>query len=133
VIFTRQGTLDGVDFSTASTSASPNTTSATDIRRVMSDNRGTKIPTFASPSFNSDSTSTSRLTSGRAFDEWSGISRSTNSRFSSCSSELADDLGQTPYSISEVSEVPAVTIFKEEVQNSPPSSVIVFEESVMNL
>ncbi|GJT06211.1 U-box domain-containing protein kinase family protein [Tanacetum coccineum] len=125
VIFTRQGTLDGVDFSTASTSASPNTTSA---RRVMSDNRGTKIPTFASPSFNSDSTSTSRLTSGRAFDEWSGISRSTNSRFSSCSSELADDLGQMPYSISEVSEVPAVTIFKEEVQNSPPSSVIVFEE-----
>ncbi|GKF59488.1 hypothetical protein Tco_0176274, partial [Tanacetum coccineum] len=33
-----------------------------------------------------------------------------------------------PYSISEVSEVPAVTKFKEEVQNSPPSSVIVFEE-----
>ncbi|GJT71692.1 RNA-directed DNA polymerase, eukaryota, reverse transcriptase zinc-binding domain protein [Tanacetum coccineum] len=136
VIFTRQGTLDGVDFSTASTSASPNTTSATDIRRVMSDNRGTKIPTFASPSFNSDSTSTSRLTSGRAFDEWSGISRSTNSRFSSCSSELEDDLGQTPYSVSEVSEVQsdyaAVSIFKEEVQNPPPSSVIVFEERGMH-
>ncbi|GKC31018.1 U-box domain-containing protein kinase family protein, partial [Tanacetum coccineum] len=136
VIFTRQGTLDGVDFSTASTSASPNTTSATDNRRVMSDNRRTKIPTFASPSFNSDSTSTSRLTSRRAFDEWSGISRYTNSRFSSGSSELADDLGQTPYLVSEVSEVQsdyaAVTISKEEVQNPPPLSVIVFEERGMH-
>ncbi|PWA34620.1 U-box domain-containing protein kinase family protein [Artemisia annua] len=128
VIFTRQGTLDGVGFSTASPSASPNTTSGTDNRRVMSNNRGTELPAFSSPSFNTDSTSTSRLTSGRAFDEWSGISRSTNSRFSSCSSELADDLGQTPYSISEVNEVQsdygAVTVFIEEIPNHPPSSVM---------
>nr|GEV16876.1 U-box domain-containing protein kinase family protein [Tanacetum cinerariifolium] len=157
VIFTRQGTLDGVGVSNASPSASQNTTSGAgpntlmprsvseghnirlqpnsptqDYGRVASNNLGIKMPIFSSPNFDIASTSTSRLSSGRAFDEWSGISHLSAPQFSSCSIEFTDDSGRAHYTISEGSEIGsdygAVTVFKEEVQCPPLSSAIISEQ-----
>ncbi|GJS16113.1 U-box domain-containing protein kinase family protein [Tanacetum coccineum] len=161
VIFTRQGTLDGVGVSNASPSASQNTTSGTgpntlmprsvseghnirlqpnsptqDYGRDASNNLGTKMSIFSSPNFDIASTSSSRLSSGRAFDEWSGISHLSAPQFSSRSIEFTDDSGRAQYTISEGSEIGsdygAVTVFKEEVQIPPPSSVIISEERGVN-
>ncbi|XP_076936554.1 U-box domain-containing protein 33-like isoform X1 [Bidens hawaiensis] len=150
IIFTRPGRLDGVGVSVLSPSVLPNTNSdsgesslrsrsitegqstilqlnspAQDYRRVMSDNRGTRM----SPTFSIESTPAARLSS-----EWSGLSQrspSTGSRLSTCSSETVDDSGLIPYAISEAdSDYRSVAGFKDDVQNPSPPSVL--QERGMN-
>ncbi|KAI3703195.1 hypothetical protein L1987_73099 [Smallanthus sonchifolius] len=155
IIFTRQGRLDGAGVSISSPSPLPNRNSDSgesslrsrsviegqstilqlnsptqDYRRVMSDNRGTRI----SPPSSVELTPATRLFSGRAYDDWSGISQrspSTGSRFSTCSSETADDSGLIPYARSEAdSDHGSMPRFKDDLQNPSPPSVL--QETGMN-
>ncbi|KAJ0717506.1 putative protein kinase RLK-Pelle-RLCK-IXb family [Helianthus annuus] len=149
LIFTRPARLDGAGVAISSPSRLPNTNSSSvesslrsrsiteghsntlpltsptpDYRRVMSDNRGTRI----SPNSAGELTPTTRLPSGRTYDEWGGISQrspSTGSRFSTCSSEMADDSGLIPYATSEAdSDYGSVPRFKDDVLNPSPPSVL---------
>lgn len=103
--------------------------------RVMSDNRGTRRPVFTSPNDNlestHESTPVSRLNAGRASDEWSGISQrspSIGSRFSTCSSDLADDSGLIPYATTESGEIRPdysdVPGFIDHIHRPSPPSVL---------
>ena len=93
--------------------------------RVMSYTTGTKISTsssMASPNCNAKLHFTFHI---RGYDDLSLISHkspSTNSRMSTCSTEVLDDSGRMPYAISEGSEVDsdagAVPGSKEITENS---------------
>ncbi|GJW49949.1 U-box domain-containing protein kinase family protein [Tanacetum coccineum] len=128
IIFTSQGRLDGPVVSIPSPSlASSDTNSESgqssmrsssvsdtkcihlqpkdptqDYRIVMFEECGTRMSTSSSPS---SPTFSVELNPGRADDEWSLTSHLTTSRMSTGSSEMVDDLGRTPYAISEVSKV----------------------------
>ncbi|GJT64142.1 U-box domain-containing protein kinase family protein [Tanacetum coccineum] len=124
IIFTRQGSLDGPGVSIPSPSLASSDTNSEygqssmrsssvsdmkcihlqtkdptqDYRRVMFEECETRMST-------SSSTFSIELNPGRADDEWSLTSYLITSRMSTGSSEMVDDLGRTPYAISEVSKV----------------------------
>ncbi|GJV87134.1 hypothetical protein Tco_1531072 [Tanacetum coccineum] len=84
------------------------------------------MPLSSSLNFDIALTSTSRLSSGWAFNELSGISHLSAPQFSSRSIELTDDSQRAQYTIREGSEIGsnygAMTVFKEEVQIPSHSS-----------
>lgn len=148
LIFTRPAIVDGVNVSLSSLSLQPNPNSNSsqtpmrsrsvtegqitrlpltspnrDYHRAMSDNRGIRN----SPNFNSELISSSRLSVGRASDEWNGISHrspSTGSRLSTCSSSEVVE----PYVINESGGIEldygGVHGFKGEIQHTSPPSVL---------
>ncbi|KAK9068311.1 hypothetical protein SSX86_012422 [Deinandra increscens subsp. villosa] len=149
IIFTRPGRLDGTGVSISSPSLLQNANSDSgqsslrsrsvsegkdtisqlisptqDYRRVMSDSRGSRI----SPTYSSELTPATRFSSGRAYDEWSGLSQrspSTGSRLSTSSSEMVDDSGVIPYTINEAHlEYSSAPIFDGDLQNPSPPSVL---------
>ncbi|PWA91011.1 U-box domain-containing protein kinase family protein [Artemisia annua] len=97
-----------------------------DYRRVVFEECGTRMSTSSSPS---SPTFSVELNPGRADDEWS----MTTSRMSTGSSEMVDDLGRTPYAISEVSKVQShKAAVPESIEVQIPSLFSVFKIRMNN-